>query len=446
MNTVRQPKLGLVSVSLAGERIDLAKQFYKQGLQCLLSKGLDVNGVVTPCLTEAEVLEATRNMVSAGVDCLVYVIGTWVYAPSIVTAMQQFYLPTVIWGSPEPASFSSVGANVVHGSLDELGIRHKLVYGLPEDEDALETIRIFARAAMVLKTLKGAKFGLIGGRSIGMYPSTSDPIQIKKLFGVEIEHVDQLLLVEYAKETKDNDVLGFYERLKKEFGAIQVPEEVMFRSIRLYYGLNRIIKEREFSFVGVKCLEEVINTYASCCLAISLINDEGTVTACQSDINAAISMKILHTLTGLPTIFADVNNINKKDRVARLVNCGTMPTSLSPTSKSVDWGRQYEYMGRATGACPIFCCRPGKVTFGSLARKEGEYILQIAEGDAFLQSREVFSEVRGNWPQAFIRLACDPADFYQNLRSNHVAVGYGNITAELVEFCDLLGIRPIHNQ
>jgi L-fucose isomerase len=445
MASARQPKVGLVSVALAEERVDLAKRFASRARENLAEAGIALLGDGGVLVDGAHVLAATAAAKAEGADCLVYQTGTWVNAPDIVDAVQEARLPCVIWGEPEPASFSSVGANVVHGSLDELGLKHRLVYGFPEEAGVVREIGVFARAAMAMRTLEGSRFGLIGGRSIGMYPSTGDPIQVKRIFGIEIEHIDQFLMVEYARIADEDQVLRLYSQMKSEFGRIEVAHDVMNKSIRLAMAIRRIYLERNLDFAGVKCLEEVINGYASCCLGIALANDDGLVTACQSDMNAAIAMMVLHTLTGAPTIFADINHVDMKTGVARLVNCGTMPTRLADNRHSVDWNEQYEYMGRARGACPTFCCKAGAVTFGMLSRISGEYVMQIAGGEAFQRPREVFEEVRGAWPQAFIRLACNPGEFFQNVRSNHAVVGYGDVRDELVEFCRLIGIKPIVN-
>jgi L-fucose isomerase len=439
---MKEPRVGLITVSLAGERLDLAERFSSAARANLAKRRLEVLGGGLK-LTGREVSEAARNARDDGADCIVYLVGTWISAPDVVTAMREVPLPTVIWGVPEPASFSSVGGNVLHGALDEIGMKHKLVYGEPDDEETLSDIAAFARAAKTARTLDGSRFGLIGGRSIGMYPSTVDPMQVKRVFGIEIEHVDQLALIEAARALTDEEVQPFYEQMSETFGKISVPEETMLRSIKVYFALKSMVEEREFAFVGVKCLEEVINSYVSCCLAIALANDDEIITACQSDINAAIAMKVMHSLTGQPAIFADVNMVDKRAGMARLINCGTMPTTLARRRKDVDWGYQYEYMGKARGACPTFCCKPGRVTFGAFSRIKGEYVMQIAGGEAYEQPKEVFAEVRDIWPHAFIRLDCDPSAFYQNLRSNHMVVGYGDIRQELVDLCGLLDVRPI---
>ena len=237
------PIIGLITVSLDGERTDLAKQFEMSALVSLKKSGLEVLENPSLCLNGADVLRAVENAKNKRVDCIVFLIGTWVYAPDIISAIQQFHLPVVVWGIPEPASFSSVGANVIHGTLDELGIKHLLVYGMPDDKETVDSIISYAWASMVKNILYTSKFGLVGGRSLGMYPSTVDSIQIKRIFGVEIEHIDQLLLVETARKIEDIKAKSFYEEFKKEYGNIDVPDDVMLKSIKVYIALKKIIED-----------------------------------------------------------------------------------------------------------------------------------------------------------------------------------------------------------
>ncbi len=441
-----KPKIGMVTVSLEGERTDLAKNTANLARDSLIKSGIEVIDNNKLALKGSDVIEFVEFAKKQKVDCIIYLIGTWIYAPDVVTAVQRFNIPTIIWGIPEPASFSSVGANVIHGSLDELGLKHKLVYGNTSDLETINEILSFSRSAMVTQSLKMSRLGLVGGgRTIGSYTTSADPNQIKGIFGVEVEHVDQLVLFETIKTIKKEEAYYIFEKMQKEYGLINVPDEVMIKSIEVFIGLMKLIQKYKFNFVAVKCLEEFINIFTSCCLAVSLINDAGIVTACQGNLNAALSMKIMSILTECPTIFSDVNVVEKESGIVRLVNCGSMPTSLAKSKKEVEWGYQYEYMGKGRGACPVFCCKAGKVTFGTLSRIKGDYVMQIATGEAFEEPKEVLAEARDVWPQAFIKLNCDPLDFYYNLRSNHVVVAYGDLTRDLINLCDLLNIRPIVN-
>ena len=139
-----------------------------------------------------------------------------------------------------------------------------------------------------------------------------------------------------------------------------------------------------------------------------------------------------------------VNTVIKKEGVARLINCGSIPGRLAQSMEDVKIVNQYEYMGKGRGACTFFCCKEGDVTFGTLGRIHGRYVMSIAEGQAFQEPMEKLAEVR-TWAQGFVRLNCDPMKFYENLRSNHCAACYGKCMPELIEFCRIAGIEYIEN-
>lgn len=444
MENKYKPKIGLITVGLDGERLDLAEKFQYEALKKLSELEVEVIAEKDVKINNKSIYKTSINFANKNADILIFLIGTWVSAPDIVTTILNISIPTVVWGIPDAASFSSVGANVVHGSLDELGVKHKLIYGHPGDIDIITEILIISKAAKAKNILKNSRLGLIGGRSIGMYPSSGDPIQIKKLFGIEIEHIDQLLLVKKAIDLEDSEIKSKYKDLSNYFNFdSSIPKEAIFKSLRLYTATKQIIKERELDFVSIKCLEELINTYISCCLSNTILNNEGIVTSCQCDINATITMKLLNILTDGPAIFADINLIDVNEKIARLINCGTMPTKLASGVGEVSFGYQYEYMGKARGVCPYFCCKEGEVTLGMLNRINGEYVMLIFRGEAFLQSKQVFKEDREIWPHMFVKLSCDTLFLYQNIRSNHVAVGYGRVEKELKEYCDLINIKTI---
>lgn len=437
----KKVKIGLICVGLEGERLELAQEFMQQAQQSLARKGLTVvNPDAVYTLTGAQVQDQAIACRQAGAVAIVYLIGTWILANHIIDAVQRVDLPVGVWGIPEESSFSSVGANVVHGAMEEMGIQHRLFYGDAQDQQTVEEISIFARAAMLRASLKGARMGLIGGRGINAYPTAADPNQIKALFGTEIEHIDQLLLLEKARNAPMDRVTEIARELKAAY-TVEVADNTFERTVRVYIALSEIVEEYALDFCSVKCLDEFINQYTSCCVAVALSNDRGIVTGCQCNINASISMYLLSQLSDEPVFFGDVNVVHIKDCVARLINCGSIPTRLAKQASDVRFETQYEYMGAGSGACTMFCCKPGPVTFGTLGRRNGQYVMNIAEGQAFEQPIEELRWVR-NWAQGFVRLKGDPMNFYNNILSNHSVLCYGSCEKELIEFCRLTGVTP----
>ena len=69
----------------------------------------------------------------------------------------------------------------------------------------LDEVSDFARAAFIKSRLAKTRLGILGGRAISAYPTTADPIQIKKIFGVEVEHIDQMILLQKAEKMSSEE-------------------------------------------------------------------------------------------------------------------------------------------------------------------------------------------------------------------------------------------------
>jgi len=437
-------RVGLITVSLPRERVDLARHWNRIAREELeKSGGLDVLSRDDLALNVEDTVATARAFARDGVHSIVYLLGTWIYAPQVVRAIQEVPLPAIVWSPRDPASFSLTAAGVTHGSLDEIGLAHAFLYGSPQEPEVIQEIRRFARAAFAVGRMRGHKLGLIGGRVAGMYTTMVDMAQVTALFGADIEHVDQYRVILEAEKVPPAAVEGTIGTLRREFGTIHPPAEMVARSARLYHAVRKIVEEDGFDTIAVKCQDEVIGTYVSYCLPVSLLNDEGIVTACESDLNAALTMRVLNLLTEQAVLFADVNDVSLEEKTLRLVNCGSIPSTLAVSRKDVDLGLQYEYLGEKQGCTTIFCCKPGRVTLARLSRVKGRYVMLIATGRAFEQPKERFEEVRGAWPHAFVTLDGDPRRFVQNLRSNHMHMVYGEAEGELEKVCELLGIEPV---
>lgn len=438
-----QAKVGLLCISLEGECVDFAQKFEQKAREQLDKLGIIILNEPGIWMKTSDIVEQAKKVQFMGADAIIYLVGTWILADGVVSAIQQTYVHSAIWGVPEPVSFSSVGANVLHGALCEMGIEHKLFYGMPDDPDTLCEVADYCAACMAAEKLKSARLGLIGGRAISAYTTTADPNQIKSIFGVEVDHIDQMVVLEKARAISDAEALQRFEQIQANYKAFEAPVDLIIRSMKVHFAIEQVMAEYRLDMTSIKCLGNFINTYTSCCMAVVLSNDMGRVLSCQSDINATLSMYIMKLLSGGNAVFfGDISTVDYKSREVRVINCGAMPTDMSRTRKDIRWVSQYEYMSVGRGVCPVFCMKEGPITFGYLGRRKGKYQMLIASGTAFEKSMQEVVSVR-KWPQGFIHLAGDPKLFYHNLLSNHCVWGYCNCAQRLLEFCSLYDIQPV---
>lgn len=434
-------KVGVITLSLPRERIDLAEKFSADALASLNANDFEVYTHKNLIFETDQCIKIASEMKAKGASSILLLLGTWVNSPVVVDTMREVDIPFGVWAEDNPASFSLTAGGIVHGSLDELGMSHRFFYGSPNSPELMGEISDYIKATSCAAKLNGQKLCVIGGRVPGMYTTMADMIQVKRTFGVEIVHIDSLRVYLEAKKADPEKIEKLREDILPQFGKVDLNEEPIDRSFRLYFALKKILSEEGYKIAAVKCMDEMINNYASFCLANSLLNDEGFVISCEGDIYGALTMAILKEISGGIALFGDVNHLDQQKKILRIVNCGSMPSSMAENRKDVDLANQYEYLSRAGGATTVFAVKDSPVTGARLFRISGEYGMVAFEGNSFKQSKERFKETREYWPHAFVKLECNPGALVQNLRSNHMHLSFGKHLPVIEEFCNLKNIR-----
>jgi len=391
-----------------------------------------------------ESLKVVERFLDEDVDCMVVFVQTWNWADRILQAAQRFGRPILLWAIPIPRLWSIGGLSVTHGSMDEVGIPHKVIYGMPDEPGLMDTIVRFARAAHIKNMLRKARFGSVGGHGMGIYTGPVDPSQWLQSFGISIGFVDQYEVVAEGEKVPVEELGQYYEVLKKEYGAVTPYDQVTERSIRLYLGMERIIAREKFDFTGVNDMFGLSDNYCSMCLAQSRLSSRGFVTTCLNDSNGALTSYILRLLSDGPLFTADVNLVDKKSGIIRLIDDGAGAITLAKNPKDVKLSYQPRLECKASGVCTGLICKPGRITLARLSRIQGEYVMLIAPGEA-IEGDPAWLEECGYpmWPHAFLKLDGDLEFFVDNLRSEYIHLAYGDLEDDLLETCDLLNIEPI---
>ncbi len=241
--------------------------------------------------------------------------------------------------------------------------------------------------------------------------------------------------------------------MKKEFREVSAKKEVVIAQIKIYFALQNLARENKYDFLCVKCLPDLPSLYTTFCLAHAFLNDksdaygekESIVCGCEADINGAITMQMLRNICGGPTMFADFLVYDEKRNMVTLCNCGSQPTDFASSRKDVCWVSEglTEFNWTMGGVCPQYVAKPGRVSMARLGRINGEYVMLVLDGEAITVPREKLIEVSSQQPQAFVKLNCEPDDFIEELRCNHIHLVYGDYLKELEVLCKVLNIRCI---
>ncbi|MBC7106149.1 MAG: L-fucose/L-arabinose isomerase family protein, partial [Firmicutes bacterium] len=331
------------------------------------------------------------------------------------------------------------------------------------DEAVLRKVLAFIRAASALARLRGESFGLFGGRPMGMYTAVANPDQWMKLFGVDVEHIDQSEIVRRAELAPADEAEHAFQWLSAKVGKIRYDEkqltpEKLKLQIRSYIAVREMAQEMGLDFLGIKAQPELTDHFVTMDVTEAFLNDpydwngpkEPTVAATEADMDGALTMEILKHITGEPVLFADLRHYDEELGVFDLCNSGTHPTYFAGRSydpdenlPKVEFYPQGFYFP-AGGASVRHIAAPGKVTLARLARKSGRYWLAILPGE-FIELPKEEAERKAaatqvEWPHAFTRLEVGPEELLSEYDSNHIHAAYGDWTEELTWVARMLRI------
>jgi len=402
--------------------------------------------------SKQEAKDALLNMKhDESIDCLILFSGTWVWASHMIAAVRDYAKsgrPILIWTHSGSQGWRPVGGFVMHGALLEVGIEHTFVYGAANDEEQIDKIVAFARAAELKNMLNMSTIGVFGGRGMGQTCGVADPSQWMKMFGVDIDSRDTTELLETAKAVTDDEIEQAKARLLQSFAQLPEMDDSARRSISLYLALKKLIVKHGFDFYTIQSFPGLGDDYSATCFAQSLMLDDGVPTSTLSDFNTAMTVYLLMKLSGSPAYYGDLQHVDRATKEVKIIGDGAVPPSLASAIDPADYATHgIETEGAAGGISVKLTCKEGKGVLARIGRIDGEMVMVIAEcevkipGNLEERKRECGIPF---WPHAFAYVDCDIDALLDNYMNEYGVLVYGeNLSMALEAFCKMCGIRAI---
>jgi L-fucose/D-arabinose isomerase len=462
----KKPLLGIIGFSDGDPAVHQELKEIVQKQVDVITKALRDDGRVEIIVADELVcsvktaLQQAADLKAKGVDGTIFSYGVFAFPNFSAIAAKNGKSPFLLVANLNPDWPGMVAMLAAGGALHHLGIEHYRASGDFRDPQVLEKIVTFAKCAKVVSRLNGQKYGLIGGRSLGMYSATVSMQDWQQKFGVDIDHLDQSEIVRIAETIPEQKVDKAYKWLNENVGSIYYDEknltpEKLKTQIRHYEALKEIVKKNEYDFIGVKCHYEMSRNYCTECIAAAFMNDpydwdgqkETTVFACEADSDAALTMQILKMLTDDPVIFMDVRHYDAEYNVMVFCNCGSQSTYYAGLSKdnpreNLKNVKLYPCLDiYSGGGCHVNCMTmPGKATIARLNRTEGKYRMTIIPTEFVTLPEEKMAETTKEWPHVFAKLPFDYQIFLEKFDANHCHAVYGDQVEELKMICSMLNI------
>ena len=376
----------------------------------------------------------------------------WTFAREAAMFARVYGGPVAGYTNKDPLRPALVGLLCSGGTLDKMGVYHPRIIGDINREDVQDEFLSWARAASTASNLLGETYCNFGGRSMGMGTAVRDANDWIKRYGVDVEQVDQVVLLERAKQVDGKLVEHAFSWLRANVGHIDptVPEEKIKNQIRLYEATKQICNEKGIDFYGVKCQPELseITDYAVPCLNQAFSNSdfdwngpkEPVVCACEADMGAAMTMRLLQGVSGQPALFMDFRDYDERRDEYIFCNCGSQSVCYAKDMEDIHLVHTDKYYPSG-GVHVQYVCKAGEVTVARLCEDaDGEW-MAIIPGQFLYYDRERCQETSPLWPHAYLKADIDPDELLQVYGSNHGHAVYGNWVKELTHLGKILGFR-----
>jgi L-fucose isomerase len=416
--------------------------------------------------TQEQIDAQVDQLKAAGVTAFIVHLPCWTAPNLVVRGVQRMALPTVLVSNREPGTHGTVGLLGAAGALDQIGYPHLRVREGFDTPKLGGKVLPFVRAASAVAQLRGQVFGMFGGRSLGIDTGTMDPMQWRRQFGVDVEHIDQLEIIRRAGLIEQEHTAKMVAWMEEKMGAVNydgvklTPEKLSFQS-QCYLATRQLINERHLDFVAIKCMPDMTNHYVPQCISAALLpgpydadgEQKPIPMSCEADGDGALTMQILNLVSGgQPTLFGDLSYLDEENLTIYIPNCGAMCSWFAGRSAKPE-----ENLSRielrpsfrpAGGATVYFKAAPGPVTLARLSRRAGEYVMVIFTGEAIDPSPEAYQEfvkARGSHqlPTMFVHAKLNFDELIDEFGANHISGVAGFHVDELVHVCKLLNIKPV---
>ncbi|HEU0164365.1 MAG TPA: L-fucose/L-arabinose isomerase family protein, partial [Thermomicrobiales bacterium] len=402
--------------------------------------------------------DAGESFAREDVDLLLCYMGTYATSTIVLPVVQRAAVPVILLNLQPVAALdyadvdtatwlANAGVCAVPefaGVFLRSAIEFDVVTGtLDDDPIAWEEVRSWCVAAGVARTIRRARFGMLGHTYPGMLDMSTDVAALQAQLGAHIEILEIDDLKDLVERATSEEVAAIVARTGDLFVLEgDISQEAITWGATVAAGLQDLAADFDldglayyYRGTGGDRLEQIA---ANMILGNTLLTAEGIPAAGEGDLKTAIAMKILDEL-GAGGSFTEFAAMDFQDDFFLMGHDGPAHPGIGdgkPTLKELA-----VFHGKSGGGLAVeIRARTGPVTvLGVTQTTEGRLKLIAAEGESLpgdaLRLGNSNHRIRfGQDVRAFMRAWCALGP------THHVALGLGHRIADLQRVATLLDI------
>ena len=370
------------------------------------------------------------------VDALLVCAATWSEDQHILRLLQSLRCPAILHAYPSIDSGSLCTVQQIASVLTD--VRYLDFTGFCAEAgsaDAMEHIRrALERAKPVTAARRGGMtIGAVGGGRVqGMTEIAHDEFALLEKCGALIVPISETELLELKNAVVDTELAAAREKLAQERFVRLSDDAAIDEGLRYYLAMKALVRRYDLQGLAVKCYTRYMGLV---CLGYSLLSDEGIVCSCEGDVTNAVMMRILTDLTGRCVNHTDFLYPDEKTNSALFSHCGGTGFSLAKPRETIELA-PVRLMER--GVCCRFLPKTGPVTLADLVGHGDQLRMSVLTGEAIDCAMEFpGTPMRVRFQKPVWQIS---AQIIERGCGHHWMIGYGDVSAQLAEYCRQNGI------
>jgi L-fucose isomerase len=397
----------------------------------------------------AEPERAVRELKGGDWDFLIANVLNWIEVRGVMRVLLEFRdRPIVLYGYGGftegdtlicPAA--GAGCTALRFPMERMGFRFTYLFNAPDAPMDVEGILAFGRAARAARMLRKTRLGMIGFNDMGLFTTDFSVVRLRDRIGPEVESVDML---QVERRMQALDAAAVAEETRRitavwEYPIAKPSPEMVDRVIRLYMATVELCKEKGFAGFSYKCVDGVdSNMGVTHAVPSSLVASAGYPYVDENDVGNLVAELMLKYITGRQVMFLE--HYDHHPEWILLGEDGYIPDQF------IDGKPQIKVVTTVALGGMAHCSKLklGRMTLACLAEDNDGFRMHIVTGEGREPPRWVEMGVPlPSWPSVKFFPDVPVRRILDHVQSQHFAMTYGDYSAELVNFCKILGIRAV---
>ncbi len=327
----------------------------------------------------ADAEAAVRKFNASQLDGLIVISGTFHLGHLALIFNREISKPLMLWAYNElPYNGGKIRLNSVCGvnlnasNLYKAG--NDTYFCHIGDEINMEWLTSVRMKA----ALHGARIGLVGSRAHGFFNLAADELRVLNESGTMIDYYSPTELWDAQPDKKISAEMQ--KSVTSKFDCSGVSPEQVAKVADLAAILKEFYNKNNLSALAIRCWPEFAAQYGiSPCAAMSLLQSDDYLLACEGDAEGAMSMLACRAAGAKTPFLADLSQVNLAEDFALMWHCGVAPVNLwdGVCQCSLD-----TYFAGGKGVTADFAMKSGEVSLLRIDSARGQTRLFMAHGQA----------------------------------------------------------------